>query len=151
VDQTIVIGIGNIFRGDDAVGLVAAQRLRDLKLPGVQILELDGDITTMSESWQGASRVIVIDAATSRSEAGTIHRFAAHAEPLPRKVFATCISCHAVGLARQIELARALKQLPPSLLVYGIEGQDFSLGAKLSPAVAAAVPEVIRLVLKEID
>jgi hydrogenase maturation protease len=147
----MIIGIGNIFRGDDAVGLVAAQRLRDLKLKGVQVLELDGDITTMAASWQGASRVIVLDAATSKSQAGTIHRFAAHEEPLPRKIFATCISCHAVGLAQQIEMARALQQLPPSLIVYGIEGQDFSLGAKLSPAVAAAVPEVIRRVLEEID
>jgi hydrogenase maturation protease len=147
---TMIIGIGNIFRGDDAVGLAAAQRLREMQLPEVEVLELDGDISTMAESWQGSSRVIIIDAATLSSEAGAIHRFAAHAEPLPRKMFATCISCHAVGLAQQIELARALNQLPPSLLVYGIEGQDFSLGAKLSPAVAAAVPEVIRLVLEEI-
>ena len=148
MEKTIVIGIGNIFRGDDAVGLVAAQRLRDLKLKGVRVLELDGDITTMAESWQGATRVIIIDAATSKGVAGTIHRFAAHEEPLPRKIFATCISCHAVGLAPQIEMARALQQLPPSLIVYGIEGQDFTLGARLSPAVAAAIPEVIRRVLE---
>jgi hydrogenase maturation protease len=146
----MVIGIGNIFRGDDAAGLEAARRLRDLQLPGVQILELDGDITTLGESWQGAAKVIVVDAATSRSEAGTIYRFTAHAEPLPRKLFATCCSCHAFGLAQQIEVARAVGQLPPCLIVYGIEGKDFTLGATLSPEVAAAVPEVIRRVLEEI-
>jgi hydrogenase maturation protease len=148
--QIIIIGIGNIFRGDDAVGLVAAQRLRDLKLPGVQVLELDGDITTLAETWGGAARVITIDAAASRGGAGTIHRFAAHEEPLPRKLFATCCSCHAFGLAQQIEIARALQQLPPSLIVYGIEGKDFTLGSGLSPEVAGAVPEVIRRVLAEI-
>ncbi len=148
--QTIVIGIGNIFRGDDAVGLVAARRLRELPLKEVQVLELDGDITTIAESWQGAAKVIVVDAATSRGVAGAIYRFEAHAEPLPRKLFATCCSCHAFGLAQQIEMARTLRQLPPCLIVYGIEGRDFTLGAPLSPEVAAAVPEVIRRVLGEI-
>ncbi len=151
LDQTIVIGIGNIFRGDDAVGLVAARRLREMQLPGVQVLELEGDITTLAECWQGASKVIVVDAAASQGVAGTIFRFAAHAEPLPRKLFATCCSCHAFGLAHQIELARTLKQLPPRLIVYGIEGKDFTLGSKLSPQVAEAVPEVIRRVLEEIE
>ena len=148
--QTIVIGIGNIFRGDDAVGLVAARRLRELPLKEVQVLELDGDISTIAESWQGAAKVIVVDAATSRGVAGAIYRFEAHAAPLPRKLFATCCSCHAFGLAHQIEMARTLRQLPPCLIVYGIEGQDFTLGAPLSPEVAAAVPEVIRRVLGEI-
>jgi len=147
----MVIGIGNIFRGDDAVGLVAARQLREMQLPGVQVLELDGDISTLAESWQGASKVIVVDAATSQGMAGAIFRFAAHAEPLPQKLFATCCSCHAFGLARQIELARTLKQLPPCLIVYGIEGKDFTLGSKLSPQVAEAVPEVIRRVLEEIE
>jgi hydrogenase maturation protease len=150
VAQTIVIGIGNIFRGDDAVGLVAARRLRELPLKEVQVLELDGDISTIAESWQGAAKVIVVDAATSRGVAGAIYRFEAHAEPLPRKLFATCCSCHAFGLAQQIEMARTLRQLPPCLIVYGIEGRDFTLGAPLSPEVAAAVPEVIRRLLGEI-
>jgi hydrogenase maturation protease len=146
----MIIGIGNIFRGDDAVGLVAARRLREMQLPAVQILELDGDITTIAESWQGIPKVIVMDAATSRGVAGTIYRFEAHREALPRKLFATCCSCHAFGLAQQIEIARELQQLPPSLIVFGIEGQDFTLGSGLSPEVAAAVPEVMRRVLEEL-
>jgi hydrogenase maturation protease len=151
LNQTLVIGIGNIFRGDDAVGLVAARRLREMWLPAVQVLEFDGDITTIAESWQGAPKVIVIDAATSRSAAGAIFRFEAHAEPLPRKLFATCCSCHALGLAHQIELSRALSQLPPCLIVYGVEGTDFTLGSGLSPGVAGAVDELIRRVLAEIS
>jgi hydrogenase maturation protease len=151
VNQIVVIGIGNIFRGDDAVGLAVARQLQRLELPGVKIQEIDGDITALADGWQGARKVVVVDAATSRSRAGTIFRFEAHAEPLPRKLFATCCSCHAFGLAQQIEVARALNQLPPCLIVYGIEGKDFTLGSKLSPGVEAAVPEVIRRVMEEIE
>jgi len=35
----------------------------------------------------------------------------------------------------------ALDQLPPRLIVYGIEGKDFTSGEGLSPEVAAAVEE----------
>jgi hydrogenase maturation protease len=148
--QVIIIGIGNIFRGDDAVGLAASRKLRELGLPGVEILDFDGDISHLAEAWQEAREVVIIDAASSKAEAGTIYRFEAHAEPLPRKLFATCCSCHAFGLAHQIEVARALRQLPPRLIVFGVEGKAFGLGSSLSPEVAAAVPEVIRRVLEEL-
>jgi hydrogenase maturation protease len=149
--QTLVIGIGNIFRGDDAAGLIAARRLRELELPGVEVLERDGDVANLEANWQGAARVIVVDAVAATGQGGTIHRFEAHSAPLPRKLFATCCSCHAFGLAQQIEVARALGQLPPRLIVYGIEGRDFTLGSRLSPEVAAALPEVVRLLAAEIN
>ena len=150
MDYILIIGIGNIFRGDDVAGLAAARLFREMQLPGVQVLELDGDMTGLIEGWQGARKVVVIDAVISKAAAGTIFRFDAHEEPLPQKMFATCCSCHAFGVAQQIEIARSLNQLPPCLIVYGIEGQDFTLGAPLSPEVAAAVPEVIRRLLAEI-
>ena len=150
-DDILIIGIGNIFRGDDAAGLAAAGRLRDRQLPGVQVLEMDGDITALAEAWQGAQRVVVIDAVTSKAPAGAIFRFAAHAKPLPKKMFATCCSCHAFGVAHQIEMARALNQLPPCLIVYGIEGKDFTLGSKLSPAVQQALPRLVEQIQKDLS
>jgi hydrogenase maturation protease len=119
-------------------------------LPGVEVLELDGDISALAEGWQGAQRVVVIDAVASKSEAGRIFRFAAHADPLPRKLFATCCSCHAFGLAEQLEIARSLQQLPPSLIVYGIEGKDFMLGSGLSPEVQEALPRLVAQIRQDL-
>ncbi len=141
--EILIIGIGNIFRGDDAAGLAAARLVREMRLPGVTVLELDGDISALLESWQGFPKVVVIDAVASESEAGQVFRFAAHAGPLPRRLFACC-SCHSLGLAEQIEIARSLKQLPPSLMVYGVEGKDFQLGAGLSPEVQEALPRLVK-------
>ncbi|MBI4642632.1 MAG: hydrogenase maturation protease [Deltaproteobacteria bacterium] len=146
----LIIGIGNIFRGDDAVGLAAARMLREMQLPGVKVLELDGDLTALAEGWQGAQMVVVIDAVTSKSAAGAIFRFVAHEEPLPQKMFATCCSCHAFGVAQQIEIARSLNQLPPCLIVYGIEGKDFTLGSALSPEVARAAQAVVRQIIVDL-
>jgi len=146
----LIIGIGNIFRGDDAAGLAAARLLREMQLPGVKVLELDGDISNLAAGWQGAQRVVVIDAVASQSDAGRTFRFAAHEEPLPRKLFATCCSCHAFGLAEQIEIARSLQQLPPSLMVYGLEGKDFMLGAGLSPEVQEALPRLVAQIRQDL-
>jgi hydrogenase maturation protease len=146
----LIIGVGNIFRGDDLAGLAAAHLLREMQLPGVKVLELDGDISALAEGWQGAQRVVVIDAVASKSDPGKIFRFAAHTEPLPRRLFATCCSCHTFGLAEQIEIARSLQQLPPSLIVYGLEGKDFMLGSGLSPEVQQALPRLVEQIRQDL-
>lgn len=146
----LIVGIGNIFRGDDAVGLAAARLFREMQLPGLEILELDGGLTGLLEGWQGVAKVIIFDAVTSKAPAGTIFRFAAHEGPLPQKMFATCCSCHAFGVAQQIEIARSLKQLPSCLIVYGIEGKDFTLGSKLSEEVQQALPRLVEQVRQEL-
>jgi hydrogenase maturation protease len=149
-DEILIIGIGNIFRGDDLAGLAAARLLKDLQLPGVRVLEIDGDISILADAWEGSPRVVLIDAVASQSEAGRIFRFEAQGEPLPRRLFASCCSCHAFGLAEQVEIARSLQQIPPSLIVYGIEGKDFMLGSGLSPEVQEALPRLVARIQQDL-
>jgi len=137
-----VIGVGNDFRRDDGAGREAARRLA--QTDGVRVMEASGEGAALMEAWRGAERVIVIDAVRSGATPGAIHRLDAREAPLPQDFFH--YSTHAFSLAEAVELARALDQLPPSLIVYGIEGKDFSLGEGLSPDVAGAVQEVVRRV-----
>jgi len=146
--SALLIGVGNPFRGDDGVGSVVIRRLRGQNLPGFTILEETGDGAELLEAWQGASAVILVDAVQSGVAPGTIHRLDAAAEKLPQW-FSHC-STHAFGVAEAIELARTLGELPASLIVYGIEGLDFSAGTSLSPEVAASVPGVVSSILAEI-
>lgn len=144
-----VIGIGNEWRRDDAVGLMVARRLREMKPAGVSILDSRGFAASLLESWQGSQKVIVVDAMASGAEPGVITRFAAHQAPLPVKFFAPG-SSHTLGLAQIVEMGRALGQLPRCLIVFGVEGRTFALGQGLSPEVEAAVPRVIKEILKEL-
>jgi len=147
--ETLVIGVGNAFRGDDGVGLIVAHRLRALTLPGVTILEQSGEGAALVESWGSAGRVIVVDAVSSGSEPGTIHRLEVTDQPLPAHFSGG--SPHAFGLAEAVELARQLDRLPSSLIIYGIEGQDFTLGADPSPEVQAAADEVASQIAQELN
>ena len=148
MSETRVIGMGNAFRGDDGVGLIVAQRLRELALPDMTVLEQSGESAALVESWGDAGRVIVVDAVSSGGEPGTIHRFEAAGQPLPALFSGS--STHAFGLAEAVELARQLDRLPPSLVIYGVEGKSFTPGEGLSPEVEAAVPGVIQQITQDI-
>ncbi len=81
---------------------------------------------------------------------GAVFRFEAHLEPLPEK-FRSPASSHGWGLAEAIELARALNQLPPRLIVYGIEGKSFDLGLGLSREAKKAAAHVVARVRRDLE
>ena len=145
---TLIIGLGNQYRRDDAVGLVVARRLKERAPEHVRVLEESGDGTALVESWKDADAVILIDAVHAGARPGTLRRFDAHAQRIPTS-FCHC-STHAFGVAEAIELARALGQLPPRVTVYGIEGKTFEAGLGLSPEVEKAVQEVAERVLGDL-
>jgi hydrogenase maturation protease len=132
---TLVVGVGNAWRGDDAAGLEVARRLRE-RPAALELRELDGAATALLELWEGHAHVAVVDAAVSGAAPGTLHAFRADRRPLPVTLRS---STHAFGVADAIELARALGRLPARLDVYALEGEAFGLGAPLTPAVARGV------------
>jgi len=145
--RLLIAGIGNEYRGDDAVGLIVARRLKERLADSVTVIEQSGDGAALIEAWRNAQTVVVIDATMSGAAPGTIRRFDANAQPIPTASF-RC-STHAFSLAEAIELARALRQLPPRLVIYGIEGKNFAAGVGLSAEVEKAAGETVRQALAE--
>lgn len=146
-----IIGVGNAERRDDSVGLLVARGVRARLTPehgDVVVLERSGEATSLMQAWAGVGAVIIVDAVRSGAAPGTVHRLDAVAGSIPDS-FLRC-STHSFGVADAIELGRALDQLPPCLVVYGIEGQDFDHGGELSPEVAATLPRVIDRILADI-
>lgn len=140
---TLVIGIGNVYRGDDALGIVVARRLKARNPVRTTVIEQSGEGAALLEAWQDASTVIVVDAMNSVAQPGSIRRFDAHSEPLPSRIF-PC-STHAFSLLEAIELARVLGLLPRRLIVYGVQGKSFAPGEGLSAEVEHAAVVLERL------
>jgi hydrogenase maturation protease len=145
----LVIGVGNEYRGDDAAGLVIARRVAEAARGQARVVEESGEGAALLEAWRGARFVILFDAVQSGAAPGTIHRLEPVRAPVPTGFFR--YSTHAFSVAEAIELARALGELPPRLLVYGIEGADFAAGLALSPAVAGAVEPIVRAVVADLQ
>jgi hydrogenase maturation protease len=133
--QTVVIGIGNELRGDDAAGLEAA-RGAAREHPGLQTVELDGEPSRLLDAWDGVEHAILIDACSGIGEPGEVHRFDAASEPLPAALGRG--STHALGLSDAIELARALGRLPARVTVFAVEARNFVAGSEMSPIVREA-------------
>ena len=134
----LILGCGNPDRGDDAAGVLAARRLREL---GFNAREHRGEGLSLMEAWRGYDLVILIDAVSSGAKPGSVFCWDVSEVPLARDQF-RC-SSHAFGVAEAIELGRELNQLPARLWILGIEGAGFTAGAAPSSEVAAALPRTV--------
>jgi hydrogenase maturation protease len=113
------------------------------------VLECGGDVLELIDKWAGYAAAILIDASEPAGDPGRIRRLDLVSSLLPADFAQN--STHAFGLAETVELARALGQLPPRLVVYLVEGEQFDVGAPLSPPVAVAAERVAQVVLAELS
>lgn len=140
-----VIGIGNPERGDDGAGREVARRLSVRNPCGFEVRESDGEAASLLAHWEGADRVILVDACRGAGRPGSIHLVAA--DDADRLAKLKTVSTHSFGVADAVGLARALQRLPSDLVIYAIEGRDFEIGRDLTPEVDRAVDAVVALVV----
>ena len=145
----LLIGIGNEYRRDDSIGLHVIRALEERNLPDTVLVESSGDGVELIEMFISVRMAILIDAVSSGAKPGTIYRLDALTQPIPTQL--SFQSTHAFGVAEAIELARIVDQLPLSLIVYAIEGENFSTGVGLSSTVEEAVRKVVEQVISEIQ
>jgi hydrogenase maturation protease len=163
----VVAGFGSEYRHDDGVGVEVAARLSGLT--GVRDVGPVADPLDLLGRWDDADLAVVVDALRSGDVPGTLRsiELPAGGGATPREHAADGVppssadvrlpggppatSTHGIGLAGVIRLARAVGRAPGRVVVVGIEGDDFSQGIGLSPAVAAAVPRAVALVTRIIE
>jgi hydrogenase maturation protease len=145
--NVIIIGIGNDFRRDDSVGLAVAQRIAERNLPGVRVLSGISESTAMLDAWSGASRAVVVDAVTgANSDPGRIRRWTGS-----DLESSAVVSSHALGLAQTCALGQVLARMPGELVVFTVDVVDTNHGIGLTPAVAAAVPNLVDVIINELS
>jgi hydrogenase maturation protease len=70
--HALVIGLGNEYRSDDAVGRAVARRLTASAGDEFRIKEESGEGGALMEAWKGAEFVVLVDAVESGALPGTI-------------------------------------------------------------------------------
>lgn len=148
--MNLVIGCGNLLRGDDAVGPVFVRRLLDRGVPdGCEVA--DGGTSGMDVAFRmrGADRVILVDAAATGGVPGTLYRLLGEdVEQLPDL---STINLHSFRWDHALAFARWLlkDEYPTDVLVYLVEAGSFEFGAPLSEAVDAATDRLVDRLLVE--
>jgi hydrogenase maturation protease len=133
-----IICCGNSDRGDDGVGALVAERLRDLD---VEAEIRSGEALDLIEAWGGANNVVVVDAVKTGASLGTVHQWDGRKASFPAD---ESVSTHGLGVSAAIRMARVLGRLPEQLQVYGIEGRRFEPGTDVSPELKLAAEHVVR-------
>ncbi len=142
---TVVVGLGNPMRGDDAVGLSVAIRLRRLLAgrdwPDVRICTAERAGFEIVDLLAGAASAIIIDCLDAESpQPGRVHILR------PRDVggSARLTGGHDIGVATALPLGRLMGlRMPRRVLIVGIEGGEMTtIQERLTPPVALAAVRV---------
>ena len=139
--RILLIAMGNPNRGDDALGPYLGMKLRKTLPELVVFCNYDGDGAGLMAQWHLKDWVYIIDAVASGQEHGTQYILDAHEKPLQSQFFH--YSSHAFGLSEGVEMARVLDRLPERLVIFGIEGKDYSHGHEMT--------EVVRLASEQLE
>ena len=149
--NVLIIGIGQSLRGDDAAGLEAVQlwqkhhpdsaaqvKVELSELPGLALLDL----------LEGVDVAVLVDSIQKSTLPGTI----IHLGPDELDGFTPdARSAHGWGVAETLQLGRSLYTALAKCRVtlIGIAGEDFGLGAGLSPIVREALDKASDMVERE--
>lgn len=148
LDKTVVIGCGNILRGDDAVGPTLIRHLWAQGGIPDDVTLVDGGTAGMDVAFKmrGAAHVILIDAAQTGAEPGTTYRVPGlEVEELPEL---QALSSHSFRWDHSLAFAHWLlgDEYPKEVTVFLIEVASCEPGADLTEPVATAMLEVETLV-----
>ncbi len=145
--RAVLVGVGNEFGTDDALGVLVAREIRRRFPKGVKVVEANGEGASLMDAWRGADEVIIVDAMAG-PEPGEIHRIDASVSSVPKNL--SLFSSHSFGVADAIEMARELHQLPTVTIVYGIEGEAFDPGVGLSDSVLKSLPKLLAMIEQDL-
>jgi len=141
--QPLILGIGNLLMGDEGVGVAAIRRLEENGFAG-QALLVDGGTGGfhLLGFFRDRQHLILIDAAADGRPVGTVSLI----QPRYASDFPPSLTAHDIGLKDLLESAALLGDLPAVDLITVSIGGLGPMSMELSPAVAAALPQVEALV-----
>lgn len=137
----LIIGFGNVLRGDDAVGFHAARELEQLFRddPDVEVIATQQLTPDLADDISRSSFVVFIDASYNE-EPGTIHRMPVAPEPGPGGF------THHLNPTSLLQAAEQLYGDVPDAASVTLTGWSFDLSNKLSRGAQLRLPELLRLV-----
>lgn len=138
----LIIGCGNLLRGDDGLGPRLVRALWDLGL-GEHVRLSDGGTAGMNVAFdmRGMREVVLVDACRTGAKPGELFEVPGdHVQTPPLDA----VNLHNFRWDHALAFAKWLlkDEYPARVTVYLVEGQCYDPGADLSPPVASALARV---------
>jgi len=146
--KVLVIGIGNLLRSDDGVGLHIIDALEKMNLAdNVDLMEgLSG--LDILDAIKGYDRIIIVDAIQTGGEPGTVCVLSP--KDFKDKQTVHSFSTHLnMDFPTILELGEKLfpEKIPADIIFLAVEAEDvITISDRCTPKVEKAMPEVIGLI-----
>ncbi len=148
-----IIGCGNLNRRDDGVGVVVAQRLQERlrrhPVPNVQVFDCGTAGIDVMFKAKGSDALLIIDAAVSGSEPGSVYDVPGHELAQP---YEPSMSLHDFRWDHALAAGRKIfrEAFPSDIRVWLVEAETTDYGLEMTPAVSEAADVVYRRALKHL-
>lgn len=137
--QFLILGVGNRLRGDDAIGCLVIDELKNEN--GISVIDcglapenyIDKVISLKPKI------VIIIDACNFKSNPGNFKLFS---EKQIDKISQNLISTHILPLNLTVTMIK--KQLPCKIHLLGVQPKQINFGEELSPKLKIAKDEIVQ-------
>jgi hydrogenase maturation protease len=144
-----VVGLGNLMRTDDAVGMLALQRLRaDPRFPhSVPLIEGGTLGLDLIYPLDGFTHVLALDAVDAGEKPGTVLRYSGDAiadMPISKSV-------HLLGFSDLIGSMRLIGNAPTDIVVLGVQAEVIAWGTELTPTVEAALDILVEEAIAQVN
>ena len=150
-----ILGCGSLLMGNDGVGLKVIEALKKTELGSLENLEIaDAGVCGLDllNFFDGARKVIIVDAVLANSPVGSVHRLEGEdliestEEPL------NLVSVHDLTITDVLRIGEQVQTLP-EIVVIGIEiGTGVTEATlEISPEVLKGLDEAIRLIKEEVS
>jgi hydrogenase maturation protease len=147
--RTVVLGIGNIILSDEGVGVRAAEALSAAYELPADVEVIDGGTAGMEllGPLSGVDLLLVLDAIKAGREPGAVVTLTGAEVPV---FFRARLSPHQISICDVLAGLEFSGEAPRDLVLIGCEPESLELGLELTPTVAAQVPTMMRLAVKEL-
>jgi hydrogenase 3 maturation protease len=138
--KTLIVGIGNLLKGDDAAGPIVCQKLRDANVSAGII-----DVGTTPENYiqviirKNPESLLVIDAIDFRASAGAIEIFG------PEQISSFVISTHTLSPTLFIDMV--CHEIEVNVYFIGIQPAQTQLGQAVSSQVSQSIQQLSDTIL----
>lgn len=145
-----VVGIGNVLLKDEGVGVHVARALREVVQTGKADLDvIDGG--TSPDAFlllEGVRKLVLIDAVNGGGNPGSVYRF--HPDDIVFKRKYT-VSAHQIGLLYSLQMMEFSACKPEEVVIIGVEPKEIGWGMELSAELRGKLPQIIKVVMDELN
>ena len=146
--RTLVIGVGNLLRTDDGVGIHVINSLNKLNSE-IDTLDAAMGSVEIIEALRGYDRAIIVDAIETGAEPGTIYRVNLTRGEEPPVI----THSHGTDLITTLQLGRQLfpDEMPTEIILIAVEaGDTTTISDRPTRKVQNAIKKVVKIIVDNV-